>query len=68
MDKDWIKIYSSGESYKAELLKGLLFENNIEAVIINKQDSSYLFGELEIYVIADDVIKAKHILTTQDKL
>ncbi|MCD4731884.1 MAG: DUF2007 domain-containing protein [Bacteroidales bacterium] len=68
MDKDWIKIYSTGKSYKAELLKGLLFENNIEVVIINKQDSSYLFGELELYVIADDVIKAKHILTTQDQL
>jgi len=68
MDKDWVKIYSTEANYKAELLKGLLFEHNIEAVIINKQDSSYLFGELELYVSTDDVFKAKHIITTQDQL
>lgn len=68
MNKDWVKIYSTGVNYKAELLKGLLFENNIEAVIMNKKDSSYGFGELELYVSSDNVIKAKHILTTQDQL
>ena len=68
MDKNWVKIYSTDVNYKAELLRGLLFENNIEAVIINKKDSSYLFGELELYVSTDDVIKAKHIITTQDQL
>ena len=44
MNKDWIKIYSTGVAYKAEILKGLLTENNIDAVIINKKDSSYGFG------------------------
>ena len=68
MNKDWIKIYSTGVNYKAELLKGLLFENIIEAVILNKKDSSYGFGELELYVSSDDVIKAKHIITIQDQL
>lgn len=68
MNKDWIKIYSTGVDYKAELLKGLLFENNIEAVILNKKDSSYGFGELELYVSSDDVIKAKHVIDTQDQL
>ncbi len=67
MDKNWIKIYSTGVSYKAELLKGLLLENEIEAVIINKKDSAYLFGELELYVQLDDVIKAKHILNAFDE-
>lgn len=67
MNKDWIKIYSTGVAYKAEILKGLLIENNIDAVIINKKDSSYGFGELELYVNADDVVKAKHIITTLDQ-
>ena len=68
MDTDWVKIYSTDVHYKAELLKGLLFENDIDAVIVNKKDSSYLFGEIELYVSADNVIKAKHIITTQDQL
>ncbi len=68
MNKDWIKIYSTGANYKAELLKGLLVENNIEAVIINKKDSSYGFGELELYVKADDVVKAKHLITSSNQM
>lgn len=66
MDKNWVKIYSTSANYKAELLKGLLMENGINAIIVNKKDSSYLFGELELYVMSDDAIQAKHIITTQE--
>ena len=68
MDKNWVKIFSTGVTYKAEHLKGLLLENDIEAVIINKKDSAYLFGELELYVYADEAVKAKHIITTHEEL
>ena len=68
MDKNWTKIYATGVPYKAELLKGLLIENDIEAIIMNKQDSAYLFGELELYVEAENAIKAKHIITTHEEL
>jgi hypothetical protein len=66
VDKNWVKIYSTSANYKAELLKGLLMENGINAIIVNKKDSSYLFGELELYVMSDDAIQAKHIITTQE--
>jgi hypothetical protein len=68
MEKNWTKIYSSGKSYQAEILKGLLEENDIDAVIINKQDSAYLFGELELYVDADDVLQAKRIINAHNEL
>jgi len=67
LEKNWIKIYSTSANYKAELIKGLLFENGIQAVVINKKDSSYLFGELEIYVMPDDVLQAKHIISSQEQ-
>lgn len=54
--------------YKAELLKGLLVENEINAVIINKKDSAYLFGEVELYVTINDAVKAKHLITQIDQL
>ena len=66
VDKNWVKIYTTAANYKAELLKGLLMENGINAIIVNKQDSSYLFGELELYVMPNDAIQAKHIITTQE--
>lgn len=62
MGKNWTKIFSTGKAYRAEILKGLLEENNIEAIILNKQDSAYLFGELELYVDATDIVQAKHII------
>ncbi len=68
MEKKWTKIYSTSKLYQAELLKGLLEENDIEAVIINKQDSAYLFGEMELYVDADDVMKATRMINTQNEL
>ena len=68
MDKNWVKIFSTSAHYKAELLKGLLLENDIEAIIFNKQDSAYLFGELELYVHMDNAIKAQRLITSHNEL
>lgn len=62
MGKDWKLIYSTGIPYKAEIVKDLLEDNNIEAVLLNKQDSLYHFGDVEIYVRPDEVIRAKYLI------
>lgn len=49
--KGWFKLYSTKNYLEANIIKGKLEENNIQAVILNRQDSSYLvIGEVEIYV------------------
>ncbi len=59
----WIKIYTTRDFSLANILKGMLEENNINAVIFNRQDSSYLaFGEIEIYVLPTFADIAKHLL------
>ncbi len=64
MEKDWVCIFSTSHQQKAELIKGLLTHNEINSVVVNKQDSSYnMFGEFEVYVNRDDVVKAKFCLT-----
>lgn len=63
MDKNWAAIFSSDNLQKAELVKGLLAHNEIQSVIVNHQDSFYKFGEFEVYVNRDDVVKAKYCLT-----
>lgn len=68
MDSNWALIFSSGNPYKPELLKGMLKENGIDSVIINKQDSAYHFGELELYVKAEDVVQAKRIISANEEL
>lgn len=60
MEKDWVQVYSTDKMFQAEILKQVLADHEIEAVIINKMDSSYKsFGEIEIYVKNVHVIKAK---------
>ena len=63
MNKDWVKVYSSAESYKIMLVKGVLEENNIKSFEVNKKDSSYsMIGEIELYVQQDDSILANIII------
>ena len=67
MDYNWIRIYTSTDPFKIELLKGFLDANNIVAMSINKKDSSYLaFGEIELLVDAKDVMKAKILIKKQE--
>ena len=68
MDYNWIRIYTSTDPFKIELLKGFLNENNIVAMSINKKDSSYLaFGEIELLVNEKDVMKAKSLIKKQER-
>ena len=61
--KDWVCIFTSTSQQSSEMIKGLLVHNEINAVVISKQDSSYaMFGEFEVYVNRDDAVKAKYVL------
>lgn len=61
MEKGWILILSAA-SMEIDLKCTLLKDRGLNAIVINKQDSSYLFGESELYVPQDEVIRAKRIL------
>jgi hypothetical protein len=65
MDDTWQKIYSSGYEHKVEIVKAVLKDRDIDSVIVNKKDSAYLFGDLELYVHADQVIRAKRIINDE---
>ena len=65
MEKGWVKILS-GTANVVELKSAVLKSLEVDAVVINKQDSSYLFGEAELYVPHDQVIKAKRILDEEN--
>lgn len=63
MEKDWVRAYDTQQEYMAELARAVLSDNDIESVVINKKDSSYnFFGDVEVYVKRDNILKAKLIL------
>lgn len=62
MKDNWQCIHKTNYEYIAEIIKGVLADNQIQCYSVNKKDSAYLFGEIELYVSYDDVIRAKQIL------
>ncbi len=62
MGENWVCIYSSKWIHQVEIAQAFLSENNINSVVVNKQDSSYFFGEIELHVHPDDSIQAIQII------
>lgn len=50
MEKNWIKVFTTTNPIEAEITKQMLEAHQIPAVVMNKQDSSYRFGQVELYV------------------
>lgn len=48
---EWFKLYITRNYVEADIIKGMLEENQIPVFVMNKMDSSYLnFGDIELYV------------------
>ena len=63
MEKDWVQIYQNSQQHLAELIKGMLSEHEINAIVLSTRDSIYgSFGEYQLYVHRDDVIRANHLI------
>ena len=52
----WRKVFSSNQIHKIVLVEQLLLEHDIQNVRMNKQDSAYLLGQIEIFVNQEDVL------------
>jgi len=51
MEAGWTLIFTTTIPYDAEMVKQICTNQDIEAVILNKRDSTYTtFGEIEVYV------------------
>ncbi|MBE0639265.1 MAG: DUF2007 domain-containing protein [Bacteroidales bacterium] len=68
MDKDWVQIYSAGNHYKVDLVKGLLSEFGIRSEVLDQKDSAFLTGEIELFVETKDVEQAKRIIAEREDI
>lgn len=50
MNEDWVKVFTSSDTFKSEMVKQFLVESGVEAVILDKQGYPYIIGETEVYV------------------
>ena len=63
MEKNWVKIFTSSDYYKSEMVKQALAGHYIDSVLINKQASSYRsFGDIEVYIHQSDFSNAIEVI------
>lgn len=65
--KEWNVVYKTPIISRAEIVKGVLNGRDIEAVIVNKKDSTLHFshGLVEVLVPNDKVLKAVKIVNDE---
>ncbi|WP_395802404.1 putative signal transducing protein [Daejeonella sp.] len=66
MEADWIKVYTSADFFKSELVRQVLIDHEIDAIIINKQGFPYRIGEVEVYIHESNLANAKSIITENE--
>lgn len=66
MEEGWIKIFASADFYKSELVRQVLIDHAIEAILINKQGFPYQIGEAEVYIHEKNSIEAQKIITKNE--
>lgn len=62
MTNNRVAVYTTNQLFEAEMIKQYLSDHNISAFVLNKMDSAYHFGEIEILVTRDDVIRSKKLI------
>jgi len=62
MFDNWVVIYSSDQLYEVEMVRNYLNDHGIECVVMNKKDSAYMFGDIEVYVPTEEAFRAKQLI------
>ncbi|MFN6946865.1 MAG: putative signal transducing protein [Cytophagaceae bacterium] len=65
---NWEKVFSTDKLYRAELVKSVLEDRGIGAVLVNKKESIYnFFGQIEVHVTHEEVLNALKIIKDEIK-
>lgn len=61
--ENWIKVFEDGMQVRAEIVRGVLLENDIQAVVLNKKETVYqIFGTHQVLVKREDVLQATKLI------
>ena len=62
MENEWVAIAGFTDDVRSQIAVERLLTNGVDAVAIDKRDSIYKIGEIEIFVHRDNVLIAKEII------
>jgi hypothetical protein len=61
--ENWIKVFEDQNQIRAEIVKGVLEEKGVPAVVLNKKETVYqLLGTYQVMVPGDQVIAALQLI------
>ncbi|MEB2776667.1 DUF2007 domain-containing protein [Algoriphagus sp. D3-2-R+10] len=64
--ENWNKVFESPMQVRAEIVKGVLEEHQIQAVILNKKETVYqIFGNYEVHVQREDLMLANNLIQNE---
>jgi hypothetical protein len=64
---NWVVVYETDQPYQAEIALQMLQGEGIEAVVMNKKDSSYVvIGEAQVLVRIEFAERAEELIKTLD--
>lgn len=62
----WIKVFEDKNQIRAEIVKGVLEESGISAVVMNKKETVYnVFGTYEVLVPQGDALAAMQLIQNE---
>jgi hypothetical protein len=63
---NWIKVFESPMQVRAEIVKGILEEHQIQAVVLNKKETVYqIFGNYEVLVQRENMMSANNLIQNE---
>ncbi len=62
MEENWVVIYRTPDEVRVTIARQTLLEAGIDAVVINKTDSTMPFGEAELYVNREKEEEARLVI------
>lgn len=67
MTNDRVAVYTTNKMYEAEIVREILGDHGINSFLLDKMDSAYKFGEIEIHVLREYVIRSKRLIQEFEK-
>ncbi|GGF33539.1 putative signal transducing protein [Echinicola rosea] len=62
----WQKVFESGSIVRAEIVKGVLGEHDITAIVLNKKESVYqINGSYQVMVASDKAFEAANLIKNE---
>lgn len=64
--QNWIKVFEDRNQIRAEIVKAVLEENGIPAVVLSKKETVYhVFGTYEVLVVQADALPAMQLIQNE---